>query len=76
MKLQKAVINFDYKGNPRTFTFYHNLQNFGLNIGSAFINWTARTNKITENSFCQYVKSKDKNIICINEEDFLKYYNT
>jgi hypothetical protein len=76
MEIQKAVINFDYKGKPRTFTFYHNLEEFGLDIGSAFISWTARAKKITESSFCHYVRSKDRNIVCVNEEEFKLYYNT
>ncbi len=74
MKLQKSVINFDYKKKPMSYTLFHNLASFGLNISAAFVNYVARNKKINERHFCDYVKSKNSNIICVNEEDYQLYF--
>jgi len=45
----------------------HNLEDFGLDINAAFINWLARENpnRRFPERFCKYVISKDPfNLIC------------
>lgn len=46
------------------FNVVHNLDEFGLDIEAALMNWTARTNELNVDSFCAYVISKDVNLKC------------
>lgn len=60
-------------GTPQQYLFkvIHNLDEFGLNIESALINWHARLDKAGEiniHDFCGYIMSKDENITCIPAE--------
>lgn len=56
-----TTINFKHKGKPFKWTFDHNLDEFGISIDAAFINWSVRLNLIYPNQadFCKYVVSKD-----------------
>jgi hypothetical protein len=54
------------------FDIVHNLDEMGLNIMDAFENWAARTKKCNVKSFCDYVKSKDPQIICMTKKDYDK----
>lgn len=63
--MQESTINFKLKGKPRKFTVVNNLDEHGLNIEAALINWAERTKDYSINSFCKYVVSKDPvNIFC------------
>ena len=45
----------------------HNLEDFGLDINAAFVNWLARENpnRRFSDRFCKYVTNKDpENLIC------------
>lgn len=49
------------------FTVKHNLEELGLSLENAAVNWAARvTNRkdVTVKNFCKYVYSKDAQIIC------------
>jgi hypothetical protein len=64
--MQESVITFKLKGRPKKFIVYNNLDERGLDIHAAFDNWSVRTSQYTEQSFCEYVISKDPvNIICL-----------
>lgn len=61
--------NFGHRGTLTakliTWNIKNNLDENGLSIEDAFINWEARNpNPFTAKSFCDYVKSKDPNIKC------------
>lgn len=63
-----TTINFEFKKKKYSWAFDHNLDEHGLSIDAAFINWSARLKsfqKPTQPAFCEYVKSKDPiNIKC------------
>ena len=63
-KLEHAQINFNLGKKKKQFDVVHNLSEYGLDIESAFVNWSARTNIFTVEDFCKYVTSKDTNLIC------------
>lgn len=75
-KFEKAEINFELDGKTVEFVVYHNLKYFGLDIMSAFINWFYRTKKHTVISFCMYVMSKNQDIICLDEKNFMEQHGT
>lgn len=50
----------------------HNLDEIGLSIGDAFICWNVRTDDFSIESFCEYVKSKDSEIICVPRKEYNK----
>ncbi len=59
----------DGKGKVISFKVKHNLgKNFGVSIDGAFDNWYYRTKDYSVQSFCEYVKSKqkffDETIVC------------
>lgn len=57
--------------NGERFSIFHNLEQFGLNIDDALINWLARTNVYTNKSFCEYLEDKDpENIIALTAKEF------
>jgi len=55
----KESIFFWKDGERVRWTFKHNLDEYGLSIEDAFINWEARTTEFSTESFCRYVVSKD-----------------
>jgi len=62
-----TTINFNFKKKKHSWTFDHNLDEYGLSIDAAFINWTARLKpfqKPVQAAFCEYVISKDVNLKC------------
>jgi len=63
-------LKFNLGKKPMAFDLVHNLDEFGLTIESALVNWAARTKKHSINSFCDYVESKDKQIICMPKSLF------
>jgi hypothetical protein len=75
MNYKKATLSFDVNGKHHVFTVYHNLESFGLHIESAYINWIHRTKKVTEKSFCNYIMSKDPQIVCMGENDYIDFLN-
>lgn len=71
IELTHSEICFVHKGKNRTIEVVHNLQDFGLDIENAFINYTARAEVITAQGFCNYVVSKDSfNLICITKDRY------
>ena len=67
MKLQESKIELS---NNVTFKIYHNLHDFGIGINSALQNWLAKTNNYDSRSFCDYIMSKDINMIALTEKEF------
>ena len=65
-KLIHSEIKFDYQFKQHSFHVVHNLEEFGLDIEAAFINWSVRfMGKPTIMKFCTYVINKDPyNLIC------------
>lgn len=58
--MQIATIHFKINGKPTTWQIANNLDEFGVDIESAFDCWQARTDNYTEASFCEYLVSKDQ----------------
>ena len=67
--------NFNRKQKKFKFSLVHNLDEFGLSIDNALISWSARTKDFSEQSFINYVLSRDDRIICMNENDFFYLKN-
>lgn len=68
-----TTISFDYKKKKYSWTFDHNLDEHGLSIDAAFINWSSRLadwQKPVQAAFCEYVISKDRiNLKCTIADD-------
>lgn len=63
------------KGQKTHWDICHNLDEFGLDIMDAFVNWSVRVEKgkATIDNFMNYVKSKDpENFICITKAQYDK----
>lgn len=73
--MEHHTIKFNLNGKPKTFEIVHNLKEFGLDIEAAFVNFTVRTTKFSEWSFCNYVKSKDRQIKCMPKFAFDRLKN-
>lgn len=70
----QAILNFKLNGKDTVWEIAHNLDDFGLDIEAAFVNWEVRTDTHNIEDFIEYVKSKDPvNIICMRMEDFKKW---
>lgn len=66
-----TTLNFNRGKKKYKFDLVHNLDEFGLSLDAALINWSARTNTFTEDDFIEYVKSKDPvNLICVNKKRY------
>lgn len=66
-----TVLNFKAGKKKYKFDLVHNLDEYGLSIDAALINWSARTTSYNEQSFIRYVKSKDPaNLICISKKEY------
>lgn len=64
-------LNFKLGKKKYSFDLVHNLDEFGLSIDAALINWSARTDIFTEESFIEYIKSKDPlNLICVPKNEY------
>jgi hypothetical protein len=64
-------LSFKRGKKKHKFSLVHNLDEFQLSIDSALLNWSLRTDTFTEQSFIDYVKSKDPvNIICITKKEY------
>ena len=80
MKLIKADVKFNIQKNykkftkntPVKFSIIHNLPDFGLDFNAAFENWNVRTKKFTDESLCEYIKSKDPQIIAMTMGEYNK----
>lgn len=71
-----TTLNFNRGKKKYKFDLIHNLDEFGLSIDVALINWSARTNTFTEENFVEYVKSKDSvNLICMSKKQYDKCIN-
>lgn len=71
--MQITTVEFDQMGMKKTlfvkhvvWHFKNNLDEHGLDIFSAFYNWSARNpEKVTKKAFCEYVLSKNVDgLIC------------
>lgn len=72
MNICETKVCFIANETQYEFFAYHNLSDFGINIGDAVHNWIARADNFTDNSFCDYVKRKDSNIVCLTQSEFKK----
>lgn len=71
MKMTHSEICFLQRGKTGTIEVVHNLEDYGLDIESAFVNFVARSPVITAKRFCNYIISKDVvNLICIPKDEF------
>lgn len=62
--LLHTTITFKWNGKPLKFDVVSNIHEYGLEIESAFINWSVRIEgKPSLLDFCNYVESKDYNFI-------------
>lgn len=67
-QIQRSEIELS---NGSKFVIVHNLPDFGLDINSALQNWLVRTDKFTDENFCEYIMSKDPvNILALTEKRF------
>lgn len=71
-KLDNYTISFHSSKTKVKLDIFTNISIFGLDIESALDCWLARTKEFTEKSFCEYICSKDINIICLSREQYLK----
>ncbi len=64
--LQHTTIVFNLRKKKKRFDVIHNLDEYSLDIEAAFENWwpRVRNNNFSIESFCEYVTSKDVNLIC------------
>jgi len=68
-----TILNFNRGKKKYKFDLVHNLDEFGLSIDAALMNWSARTDTFTEEDFIEYVKSKDPvNLICVPKKQYDK----
>ena len=66
-----TTLNFNRGKKKYKFDLVHNLDEFGLSIDAALMNWSARTNTFTEEDFIEYVKLKDPvNLICVTKKRY------
>lgn len=56
-------LNFKRGKKKYKFDLVHNLDEYGLSIDAALINWSARTDDFSEKSFTDYVRSKNPGIL-------------
>lgn len=70
--MQNSIIDFKISKKKCKFDIMHNLDEIGLSIGDAFICWNVRTDDFSIESFCEYVKSKDSEIICVPRKEYNK----
>ena len=63
-----AKIEFSVKEEKYNFEVVTNLSSFGLKLKDALDNWLVRTEVFEIENFCDYVKSKDPQIICVSKE--------
>lgn len=76
-ELKHETVKFKKSGTRYTFNVSHNLEEFGMTLYSAFINWSERTKDFSIQSFCDYVEEKDPiNIICIPTIVYQNYLKT
>jgi tRNA1(Val) A37 N6-methylase TrmN6 len=55
-----TTITFNYGRKSHSWDIEHNLDEFGMSIDAAFINWSARLVGIPKiEDFCEYVRNKD-----------------
>lgn len=62
-----TTISFNFEKKKYSWTFEHNLHEYGMSIDAAFLNWSARLNKLqkpVQADFCNYILSKDPNFKC------------
>ena len=58
--LHLYTVGFTFNGKSYAFKIYHNLPDIpGLSFKDALMNWIVRTDEITEESLCEYIRSKD-----------------
>lgn len=79
MELIKSDIEFTVKHKKKehsfTFSIVNNLEEMGLDLNNALVNWIARFkfNELTESRFCEYIISKDRqNIVAIPFVEYIK----
>lgn len=71
-----TVIHYKIKGKNKKFDLVHNLDEFGLTLDAAFINWSGRTSDYSVKSFIDYVVSKDPfNLICMTKKVYDSKYS-
>jgi len=73
MKVVNSEIKFKVGRKKYHFNIVNNLpETFGMSISNAFESWIDRATQITEQSFCNYIKSKDINFIAMPKSEFDK----
>mgnify|MGYP003395882843 CR=1 FL=1 len=71
MHLIKADVQFNVNGQPVSFSIIHNMPSaFGVSFDCALDNWLARTNEFTEKSLCEYIKSKQPEVIAVSYTEY------
>lgn len=58
-KMVHTILKFNVGKKKHRFNLVHNLDDMGLDIEAALINWSVRTNDFSVRSFIEYVRSKD-----------------
>jgi len=70
----KGDSNSSQVSHTENWDIVHNLNDFGLNIMDAFVNWSARLKAgevATVDNFIEYVVSKDKeNLFCVTKAKY------
>jgi hypothetical protein len=69
----KTIIQFKVDGQQYKFAVVHDLPKIpGLSIEDALVNWLARTDEYTAESFCEYINDKPIEYSAMTEEEFEK----
>lgn len=66
------TVKFNVDEKPVSFNVITNMTSLGFSIEAAVDNWIPRTKKFTAQSLCDYVCSKDVNVVCITEKEYNK----
>ena len=69
--LIRAEVQFKVNGKPKKFVVIHNMPpHFGLNFDCALDNWLARTDNFTATSLCNYIMSKQCDVVAMTEKQY------
>lgn len=64
-KLISTSIKFLMDNEEYEFNVRNNLHEYGLNMEVAVESWLVRTKNYTVQSLCDYITSKDPNVLCL-----------
>ncbi len=70
MEITVDTLEFDVNKVTQRFVIINNIRQFGISIEKAFAEWINHSADITPESFCKFMRAKNKDIICITDEEY------